>query len=132
MQTFGKTRFSSFCILIASLQMHHTTLDAAVRTDLYVAHVRKAIKRGTCGPLVGLPEQLQEAEDAMADMETGLYNSRALPDQYVGLRKYAVIYQDVLSQRYWDALQVCYLRSYHGRAYLVGLHNLSLKSEYQC
>ena len=112
LQTFGKTRFSSFRILIQSLQLHHTTLDAAVRTDLYAAHARKAVERGTRGPPEEeLPQQLQEAANAMEDMKTGLYNTRALSIQYVGLRKYAVIYQDVLSQRLWDALQVCSLCS---------------------
>jgi hypothetical protein len=107
LQTFGKTRFSFFRILIESLQVHHTTLDTVVRTELYVAHARKALKRGTRGPPEEeLPQQLQEAEDAMAGMKKGLYNTRVLPDRYIGLRKYAVIYQDILSQRFWDALEV--------------------------
>lgn len=68
---------------------------------------RKAHKRGTRAPPEDdLPQQLQDAEQAMQNMEIGLFNSRAVPDELIGLGKYAVVYQDILSQRFWDALAV--------------------------
>jgi hypothetical protein len=40
-------------------------------------------------------------------MEDGSpYNNRLKPFELTGLQKYSVIYQDVISQTFWDALQV--------------------------
>ena len=53
-----------------------------------------------------LHADLERAEEAIEGMEVGRYNSRALPPQLIGTKKYARIYQDLLFPRYCDALEV--------------------------
>jgi hypothetical protein len=42
----------------------------------------------------------------MADLETGLFNTRAPPPELAGCKKYATIYMNIMSPRFWEALQV--------------------------
>jgi hypothetical protein len=107
LQTFCSTRFSSFAILINSLQKHRETLASAVMSPQYACAAAKSLRHAQWTP----PENdvhvdLERAEMTIEGMEVGLFNSRALPPQVVGTKKYARIYQDVLSPRYWEALQV--------------------------
>lgn len=118
---YGKTRFSSFAILIESLQKHHPTLDKAVKSQLFMTTARKAARQRVWSPPGDdLPKDLLKAERIMEEMEQGLFNSRAVPDALIDLKKYAVIYQDITSQRFWDALGVCSRASFRhpdGRVY---------------
>jgi hypothetical protein len=107
LQTFGKTRFSSFAILIQSLQLHRVTLEDCVKAPQYATSAAKALRRGVYTPPEEEgPKDLVEAEAQLEGMECGLYNTRAVPDSLAGNQKYARIYLDVTSPRFWDALQV--------------------------
>jgi len=107
LQTFGKTRFSSFAILISSLQRHQDTLERATNSPQYAALASKALKRVAWQPDEDdSHKDLEAVEALMADRETGLFNTRALPIELLGTKKYARIYQDIHSKRYWEALQV--------------------------
>jgi hypothetical protein len=106
-QLNGKTRFSSFAVLIESLQRHHHTLYNVVTSPAYARAAGKAAKKGVwVPPDDDVPFDLQRAEQILEDAETGLYNARAMPATLTGLKKFAVVYQDVTCQRFWDALEV--------------------------
>jgi hypothetical protein len=49
LQMYGKTRFSSFAILIESLQRQHQIIERAVKSPAYVLAARKALKCGGGG-----------------------------------------------------------------------------------
>jgi hypothetical protein len=53
-----------------------------------------------------VPFDLQHTERIVENAEAGLYNSRTMPATLTGLKKFAVVYQDITCQRFWDALQV--------------------------
>jgi hypothetical protein len=108
---YGKTRFSSFAILIESLQRHHKIIERAVKSPAYVLAARKALKRGVWTPTEDdHGALLKAAEGAM--MEDGSpYNTGLIPLELTGLQKYSTIYQDVISQTFWDALQVQHQQS---------------------
>jgi hypothetical protein len=103
---YGKTRFSSFAILIESLQRHHKIIERAVKSPAYVLAARKALKRGVWTPTEDDHGALLKAtEEAM--MEDGSpYNTGRIPLELNGPQKYRTIYQDDISQTFWDALQV--------------------------
>jgi hypothetical protein len=109
LQIFSKTRFSSFSILIESLQLYRPTLEQAVKTPQYATHAAKALKKPPyIPPDDDTPKDLREAEQQMADLETGLFNTRAPPPaaELAGCKKYATIYMNIMSPRFWEALQV--------------------------
>ena len=56
-----------------------------------------------------LPHDLENADRDMVAMEVGLFNTRAVPLELQGCKKYAVMYQDIMSPRFFEALQVCWL-----------------------
>jgi hypothetical protein len=106
-QLEGKTRFSSYAVLIESLQRHHDTL-CTVATSLAYAHTAGgAAKKGVwMPPDDDVPFDLQHAERIVEKAETGLYSVRTMPATLAGLKKFAFVYQDITCQRFWDALQV--------------------------
>jgi hypothetical protein len=63
-----------------------------------------------------LPHDLEAADRELADMEQGLFNTRAVPEPLVGCKKYAVIYQNVTSLRFFDALTVRTASAFQGRS----------------
>jgi hypothetical protein len=106
-QLNGKTRFSSFAVLIESLQRHHHTLDTVISSPAYARAAGKAAKKGVwVPPDDDVPFDLQHAEKILEDAETGLYNVRAMPATLTRLNKFTVVYQDITCQRFWDALEV--------------------------
>jgi hypothetical protein len=107
LQTFCLTRFSPFAILINSLQKYRKTFASAVTAPQYACAAAKSLRHELwTPPKDDVHVDLERAEKRIEGMEVGLLNLRALPPQIVGTKKYARIYQDVLSLRYWEALQV--------------------------
>jgi hypothetical protein len=53
-----------------------------------------------------VPFDLQHAERIVESTETGLYNVMTMPATLAGLKKFAVVYQDITFQRFRDAFQV--------------------------
>lgn len=53
-----------------------------------------------------LPHDLEAADREMEGMEIGLFNTRAVPPQLQGCKKYAIVYQDIMSSHFFEALQV--------------------------
>lgn len=108
LQLWCKTRFSSFSGLIQSLQRHRETLVSAVTSAPFAAAAHKAIGRTPfVEPEGELPRDLEAADAELADMEQGLFNTRAVPANLVGCKQYAVVYQNVMSPRFYEALAVC-------------------------
>jgi hypothetical protein len=96
----GKTCFSSYAVLIESLQRHHNTLYTVVTSLAYAHTARKAAKKGAwIPPDDDVPFDLQHAERIVENAETGLYNVRTMPATLTGLKKFAVVYQDITCQR---------------------------------
>lgn len=92
------------------------TLSQAVSSPQYVVAATKALSRKGgvyTPPEDDLPHDLKAADKDMAEMEVGLFNTRAVPSQLQGCKKYAIIYQDIMSPRFFEALKVC-----------VGVHGL--------
>jgi hypothetical protein len=107
LQLFVKTRFSSMCLLIESLLKYKEVLLAAVNCVEYAKASAKAQRRKLQGPSYEeSPEALREHEEELETLETGLYNTKAPPVALRGLQKYAVVFLDVTSLRFWAALQV--------------------------
>jgi hypothetical protein len=110
---YGKTRFSSFAILIESLQRHHKIFERAVKSPAYMLAARKALKRDVWIPTLECKHHasvlllteddrgalLKAAKEAMMD-DRSPYNTRLIPLELTGLQKYSVIYQDVISQMF--------------------------------
>jgi hypothetical protein len=102
-----KTRFSSYAVFIESLQRHHSTLHTVVTSLAYAHTAGKAGKKGVwMPPDEDVPFDLQHAEQIVENAEIGLYNVRTMPATLAGLKKFAVVYQDITFQRFWDALEV--------------------------
>jgi hypothetical protein len=100
-QLNGKTRLSSYAILIESLQQNHHTLDTVVTSPPYARAAGKVAKKGVWMPTDDdVPFDSQQAERILEDAETGLCNVRAMPATLTGLNKFAVIYQDITCQRF--------------------------------
>jgi hypothetical protein len=82
-------------------------LEKAVSSKDYVLSAKKATREGVWMPSDDdLPRDLADAEKGLADMEIGLYNTRAVPVDLVGTKKYATIFLDITSKRFWEALVV--------------------------
>jgi hypothetical protein len=112
LQTFCKTRFSGIKVLLHSQQKYRSSLEDAVRSPKYAALVKRAMKKGSESQRCPMPDEfdvpkeLQAAERNLKNMEFGLYNTRAVPNALIGTKKFARVYWDVTSPRYWEAAQV--------------------------
>ena len=107
LQLWCKTRFSFFSELVHSLQRHRETLQSAVRSAAYATAASKTQRRATHAESEGeLPHDPQAADRELEDMETGLFNTRAVPHALIGSKKYAIIHQIVTSSRFFEALAV--------------------------
>jgi hypothetical protein len=112
LQTFCKTRFSGIKVLLDSLQKYRGSLENAVRAQKYATLVKRAMKKGSESQRCpmdddhNVPKELQAAEKNLRNMEVGLYNTKAVPDPLIGTKKYARIFLDITSARYWEAAKV--------------------------
>jgi hypothetical protein len=97
-KAFGKTRSSSFTILIELWQRHHTIVERAVESPAHVLAALKALKRGLRTPPEDDHGALLKAAEAMME-EVSPYKNSLMPFELTGLLKYSVIYQDALSPR---------------------------------
>jgi hypothetical protein len=89
------------------MQLYRPTLEQAVKTPQYATHATKALKKPPYTPPDDdTPKDLREAEQQMADLETRLFNTQAPPPELAGCKKYATIYMNITSPRFWEALQV--------------------------
>lgn len=82
-------------------------LERAVESSEYSEISAKASRtRVWTPPEDDLPNELRLQDEELEKMEQGLYNTRPPPTALIGYGKYAVVYQDVKSPRFWEALQV--------------------------
>ena len=109
LQMFVKTRFASFAQLLHSLLQYKDALLEAVKTPQYAAQAALAMRRGR---IHGEddddgPEELRLLEQQLAQLETGLFNTKAPPTVLQGTKKFATVYLDLTSPRFWEAIRVC-------------------------
>jgi hypothetical protein len=99
---YGKTRFSSLAILIESLQRHHKIIERAVKSPAYVLTACKALKRGVWTPTEDDHGALLKAAEEAIIKDGSPDNTRLIPLELTGLQKYRTIYQDDISQTFWE------------------------------
>jgi hypothetical protein len=105
-------RRGSFFELIISLHRRSATLTQTVCCPQYATAAAKALSRNAgvyCPPEDDLPQDLQAADREMEVVEMGLFNIRSLPPRLTGCKKYAIVHQDIMSSRFFEALQLCVL-----------------------
>jgi hypothetical protein len=102
-------------VLLRSLLKYRTVLHNAVNSPHYIQRVLKTCKGkrqqreweeardDELQLLLNAEEQIEADPD---QNERGLWNDKPLPAELIGTKKYARIYQDVNSQRFWEAVQV--------------------------
>jgi hypothetical protein len=121
LQLFGKTRFASFSILIGSLIRYRDVLEKAVKSKDYVLYAKKATRKGVwMPPDEDMPRDLADAERDLPEMEMGLFNTRAVPIDLIGTKKYATIFLDITSLRFWEALAVINPTSWYSSCFAYG------------
>jgi hypothetical protein len=101
-------------VLLESQVKYRTALTGSVESQTYAQLVKSAVKNArklTSAPdaFDDAPKELRDAEMQIHDMEQGLYNTRAVPADLVGTKRFARVYLDVTSLRYFEAIQVMLL-----------------------
>jgi hypothetical protein len=115
LQNFSQTRFSGIAVLLRSLLKYRTPLNDAVNSPHYIQRVLKTCKRKKQQreweetrdeELQLLLEAEEQIEADPNKNEAGLWNDKPLPAELIGTKKFARIFQNVNSKRFWEATQV--------------------------
>jgi hypothetical protein len=97
-------------VLLDSLVKYRSQLHNAVSSERYAELAKIGMKNGRNNAQHhhddDAPKELQDAEMQITDMEVGLYNNRGVPPALLGTKRFARVYQDITSLRYWEAVQV--------------------------